>query len=110
MNPSESEDKVATVRGSILTDRSGIRGQVIPFAALAMVAIIALAALVLEGGNAYAQQRQTQNAADAAANAGAAVLAQRFGDASLSDSDVDNAVGTTATTNGLATWTGFYTN
>src|SRR4051794_36027313 len=75
-----------------------------------MVAIIALAALVLEGGNAYAQQRQTQNAADASANAGAAVLAQRFGDPSLNDSDVDNAVRTTATTNGLATWTGFYTN
>jgi Flp pilus assembly protein TadG len=110
MNPSESEDKVATVRGSILTDRSGIRGQVIPFAALAMVAIIALAALVLEGGNAYAQQRQTQNAADASANAGAAVLAQRFSDASLNDADVNTAVGTTATTNGLASWTGFYTN
>ena len=37
-----------------------------PVAALAMVAIVALASLVLEGGNAYAQQRQTQNAADAA--------------------------------------------
>jgi hypothetical protein len=85
-------------------------GQVIPFAALAMVAIIAIAALVLEGGNAYAQQRQTQNAADAGANAGAAVLATRFANSAIGDTQVRNAIQGTATANGLAAWTGYYTN
>ena len=48
-------------------------GQVLVIAAGAMIAIIALIALVLEGGNAYAEQRHAQNGADAAANAGATV-------------------------------------
>ena len=51
------------------------RGQIIVIAALGMVAFIGLVALVLEGGNAYAQQRVTQNTVDAAANAGAVVIA-----------------------------------
>ena len=90
------------------TRRSG--GQVIPIAAIAMVAIMIITALILEGGNAYAQQRQTQNAADSAANAGATVLAQRFADGTLGDLQVHNAVDAMATANGLATWTAFYTN
>ena len=85
-------------------------GQVIPIAAIAMVAIMIVTALILEGGNAYAQQRQTQNAADSAANAGATVLAQRFADGTLGDLQVHNAVDAMATANGLATWTAFYTN
>jgi Flp pilus assembly protein TadG len=83
---------------------------VIPITALAMIAIIGLVALVLEGGNAYAQQRETQNAADAAANAGAAVLAQHFGNTALTDADVDNAVTASATANNLVAWTAYYTN
>ena len=67
-------------------------GQVLVIAAGAMIAIIALIALVLEGGNAYAEQRHAQNGADAAANAGATVLAQRFSDASLGDAQVAAAV------------------
>jgi hypothetical protein len=41
-----------------------------------MVVILAVAGLVLEGGNAYAQQRISQNGADSAANAGAIVVAR----------------------------------
>jgi putative Flp pilus-assembly TadE/G-like protein len=90
--------------------RHGERGQVLVIAVGAMVAIIALVALVLEGGNAYAQQRQTQNGADAAANAGAAVLALRFADGSLGDADVDTAVTNSATANDLDNHQGYYTN
>jgi Flp pilus assembly protein TadG len=74
-------------------------GQVIPIAAIAMVAIMIVTALILEGGNAYAQQRQTQNAADSAANAGATVLAQRFADGTLGDLQVHNAVDAMAIAN-----------
>ena len=48
-------------------------------AAMAMIALIGGVALVLEAGNAYAHQREAQNGADAVANAGATVLAQRIG-------------------------------
>jgi Flp pilus assembly protein TadG len=75
-----------------------------------MVAIIALVALVLEGGNAYAQQRQTQNAADSAADSGATVLAQHFGNSALTDTNVKAALDASASSNGLVTWTGYYTN
>jgi uncharacterized membrane protein len=49
-------------------------GQSIVIIALAMVAIIAMAALVLDGGYAYLERRRVQNAADAAALAGARAL------------------------------------
>ena len=63
------------------------RGQILVIAVLAMIALISLTALVLEGGNAYAQQRVVQNGADGAANAGAVVLAQRLGGSSRTDAD-----------------------
>jgi Flp pilus assembly protein TadG len=46
-------------------------GQSIVIIAFAMVAIIGMAALVLDGGYAYLERRRVQNAADAAALAGA---------------------------------------
>ena len=49
----------------------------IVIAAMAMVSLIGGVALVLEAGNAYAHQREAQNGADAVANAGATVLAER---------------------------------
>jgi len=46
------------------------RGQTIVLVALAAVALLALVALAVDGGNAYATRRQAQNAADGAAIAG----------------------------------------
>jgi Flp pilus assembly protein TadG len=86
------------------------RGQVLPFMALAMVAIVAMVALVLEGGNAFAQQRITQNAADAAANAGAVVLAERLGGAVRTDGNVQTAVNQVATANTLLAPVAYYTD
>ena len=86
-------------------------GQVIVIFGLALVAIVAMVALIVEGGNAFAQQRITQNGADAAANAGAVVLAQTLGSpGTMSDADVDAAVDSVAGQNNLVSWTGYYTN
>jgi len=46
------------------------RGQALVLIALAFAALLALLALAIDGGNAYAQRRRAQNAADAAALAG----------------------------------------
>lgn len=53
------------------------RGVTMIFVAICMVALMALVGLVIDGGNAYAQRRQMQNAADSAALAGANAL-QRY--------------------------------
>lgn len=47
------------------------RGQALVLIALAFAALLALLALAIDGGNAYGQRRRAQNAADAAALAGA---------------------------------------
>jgi len=89
---------------------NGSRGQVIVIAALALVAIIAGVSLVMEGGNAYAQQRVVQNASDASANGGATVLAERLGGASRTDGDVHTAITALANDNQLDSFTAYYTN
>lgn len=50
------------------------KGQSLVIVALGLVAFIAMLALVLDGGNAYAAKRQAQNAADAGALAGASFM------------------------------------
>ncbi len=86
------------------------RGQILVIAALAMVALIGGVSLVLEGGNAYAHQRMTQNAADSVANAGAIVLAQKLGGATKTDADVLAATDAMAAANDLDTYAAFYTD
>lgn len=67
-------------------------GQVLAVFAFGFLAIVAGVAFVVDGGNAYAQHRTSQNATDAAAQAGATVLAERLGGAAKTDSDVKAAV------------------
>lgn len=50
------------------------RGQAIVILALMMIVLLAFAALAIDGGNAYVERRRAQNAADAAALAGARQL------------------------------------
>ncbi len=52
-------------------DRGPERGQILVIFALALVAMLAMVGLVLDGGSAFAQRRDQQNAADLAALAGA---------------------------------------
>ena len=51
------------------SDRRDERGQVLVIVAGALVALIAMVGLVIDGGYAWGQQRDTQNGADAAAKA-----------------------------------------
>ena len=97
-------------RGAIRRPVRREAGQIIVVAALAMVAIVAGVALVIEGGNAYANQRIAQNAADAVAHAGATVLAQRLGGTAKDDEDVAAWMQNIADDNGLASFTAYYTN
>ncbi len=55
------------------------RGQMIVIFAITVTVIIMVVGLVVDGGNALAQRRGTQNAADFAALAGARVIAERIG-------------------------------
>lgn len=87
-----------------------VQGQVLVLVALALVAIAAGTAVVLEAGNAFAQQRITQNAADAAANAGAVVLAERLGGATRTDGDVFSAITASGADNDLGSVSGTYTD
>ena len=92
------------------TTRRRASGQVIVIAALAMVTMVAGVALILEGGNAYAHQRETQNAADSVANSGATVLSEKLGGATRTDADVIAAMNRTSTANFLSTYSGLYTD
>ncbi len=56
------------------------RGQAIIVIALALVGIVGLVGLVIDGGNAYLDRRNAQNAADAAALAGAIVRVRNAGE------------------------------
>jgi hypothetical protein len=49
-------------------------GQVLPFVAMLLIVLLAILALVLDGGNLYLNRRSMQNAADAGALAGARVF------------------------------------
>jgi hypothetical protein len=55
-----------------------MRGQALVLIVVALVAMLAMTALVVDGGNLYAHQRRTQNWTDAAANAGAVQLMRRM--------------------------------
>src|SRR5439155_3991119 len=57
------------------TTRDGERGQVLILAALLMAGLMGMLTLVIDVGNAYAQRRFVQNAADAASLAAARYLA-----------------------------------
>ena len=67
-------------------------GQVLALFAGGFLAFVAGVAVVIDGGNAYANQRISQNASDAAAEAGAVVLAERLSGSDPDDDDVANAV------------------
>jgi hypothetical protein len=56
------------------TPGPGERGQILVIVGLAMVALLAMAGLVADGGIAFANRRQAQNVADAASMAGARII------------------------------------
>ena len=70
--------------------RSGGResGQALVLVVIGLGVVLAATAMVVDGGNGMAQQRQTQNATDAAALAGALTIAQNMGGENKTDNDV----------------------
>jgi hypothetical protein len=77
------------------------RGQVLAIVVGGFFALIAMVALVVDGGNAFAQQRIAQNSADASAEAGATVLAERLGGVARTDAEVRAAIDQLAASGGL---------
>ncbi len=72
--------------------RESERGQLLAVFAIAMVALIAMVGLIIDGGDTFLQRRDQQNVADAAAMAA--------GYASVNGQDVTAAARTVATANG----------
>ena len=62
------------------------RGQSLVLMALALVALLAMTGLIVDGGNAWAQQRASQNASDSSAEAGTVILVQRLSGATAPSS------------------------
>lgn len=88
-----------------LTQRGRPRGQTLVVFALSITALMAVVGLIIDGGNAFAQQRRTQNGADAASEAGTVQLARRLVGLPGSDAQWDqrvlDSVNVTAAANGL---------
>jgi hypothetical protein len=86
----------------VRSDR-GRRGQTLVIFALALTALLAMVGLAVDGGNAFAQQRKTQNGADSASEAGATELARRSvglpGSDAVWDGNVAAAVAASASYN-----------
>lgn len=71
---------------------SSARGQALVLVVIAFFAIVAMVGLVIDGGNAFAQQRLTQNWTDGAAQAGAVQLMRRLVGVPGSDAQWDQRV------------------
>src|SRR4051812_28959828 len=94
--------------------RRASAGQAIVIMALALLAIIAGMGLIIDGGNAWSQQRMTQAGNDAAAEAGAVVLAKTLTTvpepAGGWDGAVRDAVQGSAGKNAIDVPVGYYTD
>jgi hypothetical protein len=93
---------------------NGAAGQALVLMVGGMLAVIAMVALIVDGGNAVANQRIVQNGSDAAAEAGAVVMAQRFAGANAPsggwDAAVSNAVSASGAANGITITAAYYTD
>ncbi len=78
------------------------QGQAIIILALAMVALLAFAALAIDGGNTYVERRRAQNAADAGALAGARELWLHLSSGNSSETTVVTEMNKAAESNGVA--------
>lgn len=77
-------------------------GQALVVMVGALVVIITAVAIVIDGGNAFAQQRAVQNGSDGAAEGGAVVIAQKLAGASTPSGGWDAAINAAVQANGAA--------
>jgi Flp pilus assembly protein TadG len=82
------------------SDHRSEGGQVLVIFTLAVVAIIGVVGLVLDGGSSFAQRREEQNVADTAAMAGAYAYLNTQGGAAAKQAAAEAAARSTATANG----------
>jgi hypothetical protein len=107
----EKQQMLKLVRG-----RPAQSGQILVIAAGGMLAVLAVVAMIIDGGNAWAQQRIVQNGSDAAADAGAIVMARRFAFTAagltpdVGDAEVLAAINGSASGNGLVAPDAYYTD
>jgi hypothetical protein len=89
-------------------------GQALVIMVIALLTIIAGTGLIIDGGNAWAQQRMTQAGSDAASEAGAVVLAGHLAGAAAPptgwDAAVDSAINASAGKNGITVTVAYYTD
>ncbi len=85
-------------------------GQILVIVAAGFLVMVAAMGLVVDGGMAWGQQRDNQNAADAVSEAGAVVLAERLSGVARVDGDVLAAVDGSATANGVVKDGAWYTD
>jgi hypothetical protein len=90
--------------------RASERGQVLVIVGLSLIILTAMTGLVIDGGFAWGKQRITQNASDAASEAGAVVLAQKLAGStpSKTDADVLQAVDAAFADNSVAKQAAYY--
>jgi Putative Flp pilus-assembly TadE/G-like len=86
------------------------RGQILVIVAAGFLVIVAAIGLVVDGGMAWGQQRDNQNASDAASEAGAVVLAERLGGVARTDADVLAAVDASIAANAVDKVGAWYTD
>jgi Flp pilus assembly protein TadG len=89
-------------RGRQASVRESAGGQIIVLFALSALVIVAMVGLVLDGGDAFAQRRSQQNAADLAATAGANAYLNTSGNAATRTSAAVTAAHAAAIRNGYA--------
>ncbi len=88
----------------------GEDGQALVLVIGALTAILAMVALIIDGGNAYVNQRSAQNTSDSAADAGATILSVNINANTKTDTDVAAAVTAAATSNGSGPVVAYYTD
>lgn len=75
------------------------QGAMMPFLAISLVGLLGLGGLVIDGGRAYADRREVQNSADAAALAGAGALNSILFSSTGQEKKVYDAVAASITAN-----------
>jgi hypothetical protein len=99
---------------SSLRARRRQTGQAIVVMVVAIVVAVAMVGTIVDGGNVLAQQRVTQNGADATAESGAVILAQRLAGASTPsggwDANIAARLAETATANHIVLEAAYYTD
>ncbi|HYI67018.1 MAG TPA: pilus assembly protein TadG-related protein [Candidatus Limnocylindrales bacterium] len=98
------------------SSRADERGQILVIVGAGMLVFLSMIALIIDGGHAWGQQRNTQNGADAAAEAGAVRLAENLPwkvsgqPLANSDAEVLAAVESIAAQNNIEVDTAIYTD